>query len=438
MFESTTIGASAAAASAAGAPRGLVGAAGPSSNTDLPNCAPGDGLKHSNALKPGSKFSVLHLGFDTLEWNLSLDDPELEGLVQLLAPMVGAGEQQDSQYAFVVSRVGGLVHRYKVQFSHGFDVYLPDVGFSRYGLRVVAHSKACLMAEDVQVDAVAVLVYLTGAHELALASRLSLSRVDVCLDLLMPGADYQRFCKQVATRGSSVVTRARKIDSYLDGDRYTGVSVGQEKVKLRSYDKKAEAVQGGDWALWSEVYGRGEGFDVPDGQVVPRFEYQLRRGFLRECCVHGVELHHEGCPGLRSLADFRAASADVLAYLTGDWFRLAGAARGKNHERPLRPFWREVRAGFLDAAWSSFSGSLRRQLKRFVSTNVEQLADMAAGCLATLAAVLGHAEGQEEGLPAPRVLGFLGRHMDRGRERWEQRRDRRYRQLPYGSKLVPV
>jgi hypothetical protein len=411
--------------------------AGSASNTNLPNFAGSAGLAHLEAVNPGSNFYTLHRGFDTVEWNLALDNARLEPLLYVFPGMVGAGEQQDGHYSYVVSRVGGFSYRYKVAFSCGIDVYLPDHGFTRYGLRVVAHAACCLIADDVGADVLRVLSYVTGADELELDAALSLSRVDVCLDLLMPDADYQKFCGKVATRAHTVVTRARHVSSFKDGDRYTGVSVGKQEVKLRSYDKQAEALQGGDWKLWAAVYGRGAGFEVPEGYVVVRFEYQLRREFLKQCCVHGVE-QHDTCGGLRSLGEFRAASADLLTYLTADWFRLAGAARGKAHTRVVLPFWHDVAFAFVASAWSTVSGALRRQLRRYVSTNLERLADMAAGCLASMAAVLGHYDGLDGGLSSSVVLGFLGRHIERSREKWQKGRDRRYRQLPYGLRMVPV
>jgi hypothetical protein len=420
----------------------LVSVAGSPSNTNLPIFAVGASLADRDAVKRAGKFPVLHLGFDTIEWNYKLDDLRLAGLVCPLAPMVGAGEQVDSQYSFVVTRVGGFSYRYKVQFSCGFDVYLPDLGFSRYGLRVVAHSKACVLADDIEADVLAVLGYLLGLDVEGMAP-LVLSRVDVCLDVLMPDADFQRFSGQVAGRSSSVVTRARHMSGWIDSGRYTGVSIGKEQVKLRAYDKGAEALVGGDWPFWSQLYGRGESFEVPVGQVVARFEFQLRREALRDW-------NKEQLPdGLDTLEHFRNASGDVLHYLCTDWFRLAGAARGHEHERRSLPFWRGIRDGFVSSAWSSYSGVLRRKLKRSVSSNLGKLTDMAAGCLASMAAVLGHTQedersSAEDDRPSPSAvsdtaaLGFLRQHIDHVRAKWEAGRDRRFKQLKYPAKNVPV
>lgn len=422
----------------------LESAAGSPSNTNLPIFASvgsvADGLPHRDAVKRAGKFPVLHLGFDTIEWNYKLDELTLAGLVYPLAPMVGAGEQVDSQYSFVVTRIGGFSYRYKVQFSAGFDVYFPDAGFSRYGLRIVAHSKVCVLADNIEDDALAVIAYLLGLDAEQLAP-LALSRVDVCLDLLMSDAEFQRFSKQVAGRSSSVVTRARHMSGYIDGDRYTGVSVGKEQIKLRVYDKVAESLIGGDWSFWSQLYGQGQSFEVPEGQVVARFEFQLRRETLRDW-------NKEQLPdGLSTLEQFRASSADVLHYLCTDWFRLAGAPRGHEHERRSLPFWRGVRDGFVSSAWSSYSGTLRRKLRRTVSSNLGKLTDVAVGCLASIAAVLGHTQQDEHGssddgasgaVSEVAALGFLRQHIERIRAKWEAGRDRRYKQLKYPAKRVPV
>jgi hypothetical protein len=422
----------------AGAGAGLDSSAACSSNTKPSICAFGKAIGVADAVKGGLKFQQLHMGFDTVEWSLKVSDEDVEMLVAVFGPLVGKGEQADNYRRFVVSRIGGFIWRFKVTFASGFEVFIPDVGFSRFPVKFVAHSTLCLVSSDLMADLVSLIEYLCCAEQLP--GRLSLTRVDVCSDLLMSEGEFQRFSGQVARGDDAVVSRARKVDSYRDGDRFTGVSVGRESIKLRVYDKFAEAEQGGDWSQWSLVYGRGKEFEVAEGYVVARFEYQLRREFLQECCTHGEHADGEVCSGVTSLEEFQASAADVFAYLTDDWFRVAGPARGHDHVRVARPFWRSVAASFVQCGWSSFTGSFRRRLRRCVAMNMERLADMAGGCLASIAAVLGHEVEAGQGASMERALSFLGRHMDRDREHWQQGRDRRYKALLYGPKWrsVPV
>ncbi len=419
------------------APGGVGKGPGSSTNRNLANFAGSMNSSLSKGINSPSGLSVLHMGFDTAEWTYRLDKQELASVLDAIVPLLGQGEQKLDGKRFVVSRIGGLTYRYLMRFPDGVEVRLPDYEYQRYGIRVKLGAKACVVEEHAEQCVIDLLSWLFLCRRSHIVESLYLVRADICMDVLIPEKEFQLLNRRVAHRSagqqSSVVTRARELATYTEEGRYTGFTAGRDAIKLRCYDKKLEALKGKDWEFWSNVYGRGQSFEVPDGQVVARFEWQMRREFLqsfREKEDGSVILPD----GITSLTVLSSVAGTVLTYLCSNWFRLAAAPTGENHERKTFPFWRRITSAFLSDKWSSFSPGLRRRLRRCVASSVARLCEMALGCLASIAAAGGHLQGQDKPLSFIDAVREVRRHIDDGEvPKWKLKAARRYSALRYTS-----
>ncbi len=409
---------------------GVGGVAGTSTNRCLHNYANSVSLIDSNALKSTSKVDVKYLGIDTVDFSIPLSEDDLSNIEPILLGLVGQGELPHHDRRFVVSLIK-LPYRYRVSVADSVELYVPSSGHAYLGMKVSAGARVSLSSDDLESEACEVLGWFLPGDDLA--ARLRLSRVDTCLDVLMSERTFQHMCRLVARNSVAVVSRGRTKDTYLDADRHTGFWVGKDAVRLRVYDKGLKAGKDGTWAMWSEVYAPGvEGYMVADGYVLVRFEWQLRRKFLSE--LQGSD----ALVKVRTLADFKKAAPSILEYLCNDWFKLCGPARGGKHERPMLPVWKAITAGFMSARWTQIEVKVKRVLRRAVPGNEEKLLAMAAGCLASVAAVQGHRSGDDRAKTHAAALGALHAFIGRDMERWQAGRDRRYKQLAYPSKNTHV
>ncbi len=415
---------------------GADGVTGPSTNRGLLNYANKKDLGDCKAPKGLSKVDVKYLGIDTADFSIELSEDELSYIEPMLLGFVGEGEiSAFDDRRFVVSLIK-LPYRYRVAVADGVEVYIPSKGHAYLGMKVSAGARVCLSSEDLEREACDVLGWFLLGEPEQLAGRLCLSRIDACLDVLMTERAFQHISGLVARKSSLVVARARMKEPFIDGDRYTGFAVGKDAIRLRVYDKGLKAKRDGTLQMWGTVWsdadGQGEAFVVPDGYVLARFEWQLRRGFLRELADAG------GSMKVRTLAEFKQCAPSILEYLCNDWFKLCGAGRGKLHERPMLPVWKAITAGFVSGVWSDVRIEVKRKLRRGVPGNVDKLLGMAAGCLASVAAVQGHRSGQgEAGSDAAAVAALQG-YMRDGLEQWQAGRDRRFKQLAYNAKNTAV
>jgi hypothetical protein len=404
--------------------------AGTSTNRYLPNYVSSESLADSKALKPLSKVDVKYRGLDTVDFTIPVSEDDLENIEPMLLGLVGLGEVSHFEHRFVISRVGGF-YRYKVAVADGVDLLIPPQGRAYMGVMVHAGARACLSSADLECAAAEVLSCFLPDDDLV--ARLSISRIDVCLDVLMLERDFQVMCGQVARKSVVVVSRGRSRTPYLDGARYTGFAVGTGEVHLRVYDKGLKAGKDGTWTMWSGVYAPGdEAYTVPDGMVLARFEWQLRRKFLKR-----METPDGRFPAL-TLAGFRKAAPTILEYLCDDWFSLRGPARGGKHERPMLATWKAITAGFVDAPWSEVTTDVKRVVGRAVAGDLDKLVGQSIGCLASAAAVLGHHRGADGPMSDGAMMAVLLEHIKRDRATWLSTCDRRYKQLAYASKNTRV
>jgi hypothetical protein len=404
--------------------------AGTSTNRYLPNYVSSESLADCNALKSLSKVDVKYRGLDTVDFTIPVSEDDLENIEPMLLGLVGQGEVPHFEHRFVVSRVGGF-YRYKVSVADGVDLLVPPQGRAYMGVMVHAGARACLSSADLQGAACEVLSWLLPYDDLE--ARLSISRIDGCLDVLMTERAFQLISGQVAKKSVVVVTRGHSKEPFIDGERYTGFAVGKGDLRLRVYDKGLKAGKDGTWGMWSGVYAPGvEGYTVPDGMVLARFEWQLRRGFLKQMKTP------DGRFPATTLAGFKDAAPMIFEYLCDHWFSLRGPARGGKHERPMLPIWKAITAGFVDAPWTEVSIEVKRVVARAVAADEDKLIGQAMGCLASAAAARGHHIGADGPLSDGAMMGMLQQYIKRDRENWRSTCDRRYKQLAYASKNTRV
>jgi hypothetical protein len=409
---------------------GVCAMAGTPTNRCLPIFANNVSLGDSKALKSPSKVDVKYRGLDTVDFSIPVSEDDLSNIEPMLLGLVGQGEVKHFEHRFVVSRVGGF-YRYRVSVADSVDLLVPMQGHAYMGLKVHAGARVCLSSPDLECAAREVLSWFVSDDKLP--DQLALSRIDGCLDVLMTERDFQMMCGQVARKSVVVVTRGRSRTPYLDGDRYTGFAVGKGEVHLRAYDKGLKAGKDGTWGMWSEVYGPGvDEYSVPEGYVLARFEWQLRREFLKQMQTP------DGRFPASTLVGFKQAAPMIFEYLCDHWFSLRGPARGGKHERPMLAVWRAITAGFVDAPWTQLSTEVKRVVGRAVAADVPGLIAQAKGCLASAAAAEGHHRGADGPVSDGAMMAVLLEHIRRDRESWLSTCDRRYKQLAYASKNIQV
>ncbi len=190
--------------------------------------------------------------------------------------------------------------------------------------------------------------------------RIQPSRCDLTADFLVPGGFSLEFLQ------SRKVTRSRKSNSYLNGDKLETFYAGDKggTVQLRIYDKSAEVARDGKkpwfWKLW--------GIDpCPD---VWRVEFQLRRPALKQY-------------GVNSLPELDAKIGGIWKDLTERWFSLRLPGEENTERRTVDPFWEKVKSC---AERFGPATAVKRDLSGSDATSIEWHLSHIDGCLASIAA----------------------------------------------------
>lgn len=147
-----------------------------------------------------------------------------------------------------------------------------------------------------------------------------ISRCDLCADLLLPAGLTVDFINR------HLVCRTHKQHAYTNGDRLETIYLGAagSDVLLRVYDKSLEIESSGKrWFL--PLWG------IAVNSCVWRFEFQLRRDFLRSV-------------GVNSLDDLRQKAGELWRYLTEDWCSLRQLNDENASRRSLIPLWQTIQA----------------------------------------------------------------------------------------------
>lgn len=158
--------------------------------------------------------------------------------------------------------------------------------------------------------------------------REKVSRVDPCVDLLMPVATWNDGLRD------QLVTRAAHVAPYFNRGKLTGLQIGKGNVSARFYNKPLE-IQQKSRKFWMYDVWRIDA--VPDGHRIIRVEFQVRREAVKAL-------------GIDSFADLEKLMPELWAYLTQRWLRLADDAKVHHTMQAVVPWWLVVQAGLPGAA----------------------------------------------------------------------------------------
>jgi hypothetical protein len=158
----------------------------------------------------------------------------------------------------------------------------------------------------------------------ALVSAVKTSRVDLCVDILLPEDIWNDGLR------SYIVTRAGYIGPHFFNEKLTGLTIGRGSLTARLYDKPLEIRQKSKKEWMFDVWGF-EG--VPEGMNIIRVEYQLRRQALKEL-------------SLNTDTALFANLDELWAYCTEEWLKFQDNP-GKHHtQRKTLDWWKIVQQGF--------------------------------------------------------------------------------------------
>lgn len=151
------------------------------------------------------------------------------------------------------------------------------------------------------------------------------SRVDLCLDLLMPEELWTMELLKTAVSRSSF--RA----PYLEHQKLTGIQFGKGDVSARLYDKALEIRQKSN-KIW--FYDLWKILEVPEGFRAIRVEFQLRRAILKTL-------------GLDTISATFPTLENVWAYCSQQWLSFKDHPEREHHRRPVSSWWESVQNSFL-------------------------------------------------------------------------------------------
>jgi len=158
----------------------------------------------------------------------------------------------------------------------------------------------------------------------SLIHAVKLSRVDVCIDVLLPGYIWGEGILKYK------VTRATKTGQYYTHNDCEGLSIGKDKILCRIYDKELEIHQQSRKFWMFDIWGISK---APKNSKIIRVEFQIRREVIKEL-------------GLNTVNDLFDRIADLWVYCTEKWLKFQ-TRPGKHHtQRTTLPWWEVVQQGF--------------------------------------------------------------------------------------------
>lgn len=221
---------------------------------------------------------------------------------------------------------------------------------------------ARISSESLWLHGVVRIVQRLANHIAAMAGQIvsmKVSRLDMCVDILLPESDWTMDMKDL------FATRATVLDPHLVHGKLTGFSIGRGAISARLYDKPAEIVQKSK-KFW--MYGIW-GFEaVPEGYRVIRVEFQLRREALKEL-------------GINTYADLEPNIGKVWQYCT-NWLKVCDHPERHIARRHVLPWWVVVQNGYPGSQGAS--PAIREKIIR---ADREQIIRQLLGYLASSAAL---------------------------------------------------
>lgn len=222
---------------------------------------------HSNTQSTNhadQRESLLGCGIDRLEWTVLADEDVIRRASDLAQCRIRDGDPR-----FINAEKRGYVAR----FADGdLEILVPQVYNDHWGLKVTARSVWCLRNDLHEYEQIVAAVLYREFSMIGSRFRTHLKRVDIRYD-------YSNLRPELRT--DEIITRAKSTTLEYDGERISGVQLGQSAVVLRFYDKVLEAKAQGTTAVWQEAWNEFDG-------EVWRLEYQFRQRFLAEYNVSTV------------------------------------------------------------------------------------------------------------------------------------------------------
>jgi hypothetical protein len=204
------------------------------------------------------------------------------------------------------------------------------------------------------------LIEVNGGHII----KAKLSRVDLCVDFLMPENLWSQSLMEYA------VTRATDFAPYYRHMRLTGIRIGKGVISARLYDKPLEIKQQSGKRWMFEIWGIE---DVPEGSKIIRIEFQLRREVLKNL-------------GLREIADLSPKIDGAWAYCTKKWLKFQNRPGLHHTQRSTFKWYEEIQDGF-----QGVQGAEPLVREKAVNMDKKRLMQQANGLIKSI-----HAIDQEE------------------------------------------
>jgi hypothetical protein len=191
-----------------------------------------------------------------------------------------------------------------------------------------------------------------------------LSRVDLCLDFIMPENRWSQDLTEYA------VTRATDIGTYKKNNKLTGIRIGKGVISARLYDKPLEIQQQSKKVWMFDIWGIQE---VPPEKKIIRIEFQMRREALKEL-------------GLKTTEDLFQKIDQAWAYCTKSWLKFQDRPGLHHTQRSTFKWYEEIQDGFQGA-----QGAEPLVREKAVSMDKKRLTQQANGLITSI-----HAIDQEE------------------------------------------
>lgn len=318
---------------------------------------------------PGDSFKLLRLAVDSLYLSFPGDlKPEvLATLVTLKTKAQTEHPELQAQAQYVL---GQHIFEVKDKGARMFPFVLEDnayrIQLSRPGkklpmayVKVSAEYLAHKGPQEVHKELQELLADFGDLSGAAMVSRIDLA------------ADFVSHTAMDSWPRSAWVTRATQIHSYAKDQVFTGWTIGMGGiVSARLYNKVEEILYTGkSWVmnLWQK-----SGWNI--GEPVWRLEFELKRDFLKEKGLSGLEGVLEHLNGLWS-------------YATTEWLRLTvpNEEDATRTRWPIHPLW--VNLASVD--WESTSSARLERFSTARTPSEQRLASMVMGSLVSYMAMHG-------------------------------------------------
>ena len=204
------------------------------------------------------------------------------------------------------------------------------------------------------------LIEVNGGHII----EAKLSRVDLCVDFLMPEKLWSYELMDYA------VTRAVDTAPYFRHKKLTGIRIGKDIISARLYDKPLEIKQQSRKYWMYDIWGI---IEVPDGEKIIRIEFQLRREILKQL-------------GLNKVDDLFQKVDQAWAYCTKSWLKFQDRPGLHHTQRSTFKWYEEIQDGFRGA-----QGAEPLVREKAINMDKKRLMQQANGLIIAL-----HAIDQEE------------------------------------------